>query len=300
MRNPLLAGRLFGVPLLAHPEKAAIVADVFLARAGIEAGGLVISRDLVGDAFGPERAGLEADVIGGALDRRAIDPFPIVDGIAIIAVDGTTVNRGDMMDAASGMVSYQTIQAKVQRAMRSDAVRAVALDVDSFGGEVQGVFETAGMIRDLAVAKPTMAIVGANCCSAAYLLASQARRIVAPEDGLVGSIGAVIMHVDKSRLFANAGVKVTFIHAGTRKVEGNEFEPLPEDVVARLQGRVDETRQRFAAVVAAARPGVTADAALATEAACFYGPEALRLGLIDAVAEPSAAFAAFRAALNGA
>jgi ClpP class serine protease len=157
------------------------------------------------------------------------------------------------------------------------------------------------MIRELSAAKPTLAIVNAVADSAAYLLASQARRIVVAEDGEVGSIGAVIMHIDRSRQVANAGIAITFIQAGAKKTEGNQFEALPDDLRRRLQAKVEATRERFASAVETGRGGrITAAAALATEADTYFGPEALALGLADAVAEPSAAFAAFRAALNGA
>ena len=293
MRNPLLGARLFGTPLLAHPAKAEIVARVFLGRAP--------SVEIHG-AHPRARAGLEADLIGAELDGRGLDPFPVVDGVAILTIEGSLVTRGSWIDAESGLMSYQSIQARVQRARNSAAVRAVVLDVDSPGGEVAGAFETASMIAGLSAAKPTLAIVGGMAASAGYLLASQARQIVAGEDSEgAGSIGAVVLHVDETRALENEGVKVTIIRSGARKFAGNSAEPLPEWMSAKLKERVDRMAAKFAEAVAAGRSDrITAEQALATEGEHFYAAEALDLGLIDAVAEPSAAFAAFRAALNGA
>lgn len=291
MRNPLLATRLFNTPLLAHPGKAAAVAELFLGD-GADLPMVVVRHQ--------PRMGIDGDLIHGAFDQADREPFAVVDGVAVIKVEGSLVNNGGYLGAQSGVTSYQGVQAQVQRARTSARVRAVVLEIDSFGGEVQGVFETAAMVSELAAAKPTLAICAANACSAAYLVASQARRITAPQDGMVGSIGAVTMHVDQSRRLDREGLTVTFIHAGARKVEGNGAEPIPEQVRLAWQASLDAIRSRFADMVCRGRTGLTRDAVLATEAGCFDGPEALRLGLIDVVAEPSAAFAAFRAAVNGA
>lgn len=291
MRNPLLATRLFGSPLLAHPGKAAAVAEIFLGP------GADMPVQIVQHSVQP-MAGIDGDRMAAAYERENLNPFPVFDGVGLIKISGSLVSRGQYIGQSSGATSYHGIQASARRALDSDVVRAVVFEVDSFGGEVQGCFETADLIAELSAAKPTMAIVANNCCSAAYLLASQARRISAPIDGDVGSIGAVTMHIDQSRKLDQDGVAVTFVHAGARKVEGNAAEPLPDALRAEMQTRVDGIRDRFADVVARGRPGFNKAAALATEAACYQGPEALRLGLTDALAEPSAAFAAFRAAVN--
>lgn len=291
MRNPMLATRLFNTPLLAHPGKAAAVAEVFLGD-GADLPVTMIRHQ--------PHMGIDGDLIHNALDRTDREPFAVVDGVAVIKVEGSLVNNGGYLGADSGVTSYQGVQAQVQRARTAARVRAVVLEIDSFGGEVQGVFETAGMVAGLTATKPTLAICAANACSAAYLIASQARRITAPQDGLVGSIGAVTMHIDQSRRLDREGLTVTFIHAGTRKIEGNGVEPIPKNVQAQWQAGLDDIRSRFADMVSRGRAGVTREAAMATEAGCFHGTEAVRLGLIDVVAEPSAAFAAFRAAVNGA
>ena len=151
----------------------------------------------------------------------------------------------------------------------------------------------------LSAEKPTMAILTSNACSAAYLLASQARRIVMPEFGYAGSIGAVVMHVDFSAALTEAGVKVTMIQSGAHKTEGNPFEPLSVEVVDRIRAELDQVRTRFAEVVGVGRgKTLTAQAALATEAQVYSGREAVSLGLADALGDPHEAFAAFRAEIS--
>jgi ClpP class serine protease len=60
------------------------------------------------------------------------------------------------------------------------------------------------------------------------------------------------------------------------------------------QAEFEIVRAQFAAAVAAGRGSrFDINAALASEAACFMGEEAVKQGLADAVAQPSAAFEAF-------
>lgn len=282
MRNIYLANALvFGVPHMIHADKANEIMGVLADRSPLE------------------RSGIEGDLMARNLDRRDLDPFPVRDGVATIQVVGTLVNRGAYIGASSGLTSYQGLQAQIQRARVSPRVKAVVFEFDSFGGLVQGNDETADMLGRLSAEKPTMGILSSNACSAAYRLAVECRQIVMPESGITGSIGAVIVHGETSRKDEQEGVTWTLIHAGERKVEGNSLRPLEDETIARWQAQVDATRDRFAEAVAIARSGkITKDAALATEAGCYHGDEALSLGLVDAVAEPSAAFAAFVAAVN--
>ena len=79
--------------------------------------------------------------------------------------------------------------------------KGVVFEVDSFGGELAGAFETTDLIARLSAEKPTLAILTDHTLSAAYLLASAARQIIIPEYGRAGSIGALAA---KNRL-NNAG-----------------------------------------------------------------------------------------------
>jgi ClpP class serine protease len=143
------------------------------------------------------------------------------------------------------------------------------------------------------------AFVAEHAFSAGYALASQADRIILPRTGAVGSIGVVVMHADLSVQLSDAGVTVTLIHSGAHKVDGNPYAPLPDQVRARIQAEIDGIRTLFAETVAAGRGRrLTAGAALATEAECFRGAEAVAAGLADEISDPASAFAAFADVVN--
>jgi ClpP class serine protease len=175
----------------------------------------------------------------------------------------------------------------------------VALEIDSFGGEVAGVFDLADRIRAIRGSKPVWAFVAEHAFSAGYALASQADRILLPRTGAVGSIGVVVMHADLSGQLDQDGVRVTLVHSGQHKVDGNPYEPLPENVHDDIQREIDVLRFLFAETVAAGRAGrLSQDAALATEAATFRGTDAIATGLADEVIDLTRGFARFRESLS--
>jgi signal peptide peptidase SppA len=194
----------------------------------------------------------------------------------------------------------QHIAAQFAAAASDPMVRGIALEIDSFGGEVAGVFDLADAIRAARASKPVWAFVAEHAFSAGYALASQADRIILPRTGAVGSIGVVVMHADLSGQLSDLGVTVTLIHSGAHKVDGNPYAPLPAPVRDRIQAEIDSIRKLFAETVAAGRGRrLSAEAALATEAECYRGAEAVAAGLADEVSDPASAFAAFADAVNG-
>jgi signal peptide peptidase SppA len=226
-------------------------------------------------------------------------PFHMDGSVAVIGIEGTLIHKGAFVGQSSGETSYQGLQAQVALAMRSPKVKGVVFEVDSFGGEVSGGFETAAMIAQLSKAKPTIAILTDFAYSAAYLQASQTRAIIAPEFGGAGSIGVIMIHADYSAQLAQEGVRLTIIKAGAKKADGNPYEQLPHDVAGKWQAQVEEMRQRFAETVARGRTArLTKSAALKTEAEAFDAKDALALGLIDAIGDPGAAYDAFVKEIN--
>ena len=303
MHHTQIAQRVFNTPLMVDPAKAL----AFLTGLGpritgreVSVDGLKITAEDQASATLPARASLFGDDLTNRQARNGSQPFAVVDGIAVIEIAGTLVHRGAWIGQSSGLTSYEGIAAQLQAALSDPAIRGIALDIDSFGGEVAGAFDLADRIRAAKAQKPVQAFVADHALSAAYALASQADRIILPRTGAVGSIGVVAMHSDMSGALDQKGIAVTLIHAGARKVDANPYQPLPEAVRARIAGELEDLRQLFAETVAEGR-GRRLDTlrALGTEAAVFRGEAAVFAGLADEVADPVTAFRAFAAAPRG-
>jgi ClpP class serine protease len=79
------------------------------------------------------------------------------DGIGIVTVTGSLINRGAWVGSSSGETSYEGIKFQVASAAADPKVRSILLDIESPGGEAVGAFEAADAIRAAAKLKPVTA-----------------------------------------------------------------------------------------------------------------------------------------------
>lgn len=220
-------------------------------------------------------------------------PFAFSNGVAVIPIHGMLVNR---FGGSWGWITGYTYLSRMTLVADADPdVKLIVYDVNSGGGEVAGCAEAAKIIAS--TEKPTMAIIDTRCYSAAYWLASQADKIMSTQSGGAGSIGAMAIHMDYSDMLAQDGIKVTLMSAGKHKTDGSPYKELDADVKAKIEARLEETRQEFAQTVAEGR-NIPLESVLATEADCYTAQQAVDLKLIDKISDPSAAILTAMARLD--
>lgn len=277
MLLPHLASRLYGTPLLLARTKLDIILAVLGSRVGWPEQQAAIGM--------PQARASPQSLASSAA------------GIAVIPVQGSLVRRSMAMDAQSGMTSYGDIASMLDEAVSDPGVAGILLDIDSPGGEAGGVFELSRKIRDIDAIKPVWAVASDGAYSAAYAIASAASRVFVTETGGVGSIGVIAMHVDQSARDAREGYRFTAISAGDLKNDLSPHEPINKAAMTRLQTEVDRLYGLFVDHVAAMR-GLDVKAIRATEAGLYFGPDAVRSGLADALGSPAQAVAEFSAYLS--
>jgi signal peptide peptidase SppA len=263
---PHLAARLFDVPLLIHPAKLDAILHGLSQRLGV--------------AYPEPHAYLPLTA------RKDGEAYRVNNGVALIDVFGILAHRsGGMNPDSSAIQSYEAVADQLRSALSDPAVSSILMQLDSPGGEVSGAFQLAEQIYQGRSIKPIHALANDLAASAAYLIGSAATTLTVSPTGQVGSIGVVMRHIDVSQAMEKEGVKVTFIHAGAHKVDGNPYEPLPEAVKARLQADVDHYYNLFVNAVAKHR-NLDPHQIRATEAGMFVAEEALRIGLVDMIEQP--------------
>lgn len=225
---------------------------------------------------------------------RGDKSYSVRDSVAIIPVEGTLVHKSGYVGSSSGTMGYDGIEAQIKEALNDPMVKGILLDVDSPGGEVAGVQEVARVLGNST--KPVWAHANEMAASAAYWLASAADRLVLTETAEVGSVGVLMAHTDYSKSLSDKGVKVTLIHAGAHKVDGNPYTPLPDAVKAEFQDDIDQLRTLFATSVAV-NMGIPTAQVLATEARMYRGQQAVDQGLAHAVMSFEDTLSAFSATL---
>lgn len=279
-----LAQRLFNVPLAIHPQKAEIVVAALAERLGI-------ARIQMGD-MAPLRASaaMVEDSAAGDMGRQPRDkPYEVAEGIAVIEVSGTLVQKLGSLRPYSGMTGYDGIRACFVDAIADTAIRAVVLHIDSPGGEVAGCFDLADLIHSARGRKPIHAILCESAFSAAYALASACDRVTVPRTGGVGSVGVIAMLVDMSRALEAGGLTVNIIQFGAHKADGQPTIALAPDARARFQAQIDTMGEIFVATVARNR-GMAAAAVRATQADTYLGAAGVAVGFADAEMDAAAAF----------
>lgn len=194
------------------------------------------------------------------------------------------------------MTGYDGIVACLQQAMADSQVRGVLLDIDSPGGQAAGALTVLTRLPTPS-AEAVWALCNDTACSAAMLLASACSRRLVTQTSRIGSIGVMMSHVSYAGHLAQAGVDITLIYSGAHKVDGNQFEALPEEVRQDMQQRIDAARRMFAEKVAM-YTGLSVDAVTGTEAAVFEGQSGIEAGLADELINASDAISVMAAALN--
>lgn len=261
-----LAARVLGTPLMIHRAKLDVLLSVLGPRMHLDVSHLPAPQAVVSQTPAPMQTGR----------------------IAVIPIHGSLLKRALPVQAASGLLAYEDIGAMLDAAIADPGIDAVLLDVDSPGGEVGGCFELAARIRAAAQSKPVWAVANDSAFSAGYALACAAQRVLVTQTAGVGSVGVIALHVDQSGADAQDGLRYTQIFAGAHKNDFSPHAPLSDPARAALQAEVDRLYALFVDHVAAMR-GLSADAVRATDAALFFGPKAVEVGLADGVADASQA-----------
>jgi signal peptide peptidase SppA len=299
---PHVAARVFGPPLAMSPAalKASLdqIGPRLLGQADTRAEAADDDEDPVQEGPSALHRRLAA-VVGEVVEvgDGMAEYARTADGIAVIPIVGTLVNRFDWLSSLCGLMSYDTIGMALDAALADPQVRAILLDVDSPGGEAAGMLDLADRIRAAAQQKPVWAVANALAASAGYGLAAAASRLVLPRLAMVGSIGVVAVHVDRSQANQKNGLAYTAIYAGAQKIDGWAHAPLAAEAKDRWQADIDKAREKFAVAIARFR-GLTLAQVLATEAAVYSDADAVAVGLADAVQTFDDALAELAAAVN--
>ncbi len=286
-----LAQRLFNTPIAIHPRKGEIAFATLARRFGI---GEITRGD--GTPLVPGAWFDDDDDDEFTSPKESRDPgYDLLGGVAVIPVAGTLVQKRASLRPYSGMTGYNGIRQAFLTALADPAVKSIAFDISSGGGEVAGCFDLVDTIYEARGTKPISAILTESAYSAAYAVASAVDpgRIYVPRTGGTGSIAVICMLADISKGLKNAGIKVTFVtsEGADRKTDGRPEIPLSDDAYQAIKADIDAMGTLFRETVARNRD-LTADRVLDFRAGTFLGAAGVTAGLADAVMAPHAAFAA--------
>jgi signal peptide peptidase SppA len=266
VRNFRIAELVFNQPLMISESKLNVILQVLGPRMNLDVSGLP-----------------QSDMVMLSDEQRRRSGYRVDNGVATIGIYGPLMHRllaGEY--PSGGPTTYAEIRASFDTALMDDGVEEIKLEIDSHGGMVSGVFDLAEHIFQSRGLKRITAVVNESAYSAAYLLAAAAEWITVPRTGGVGSIGIICTHADLSRAEDAAGITMTHIYAGARKVDGSPHMPLSTEAQTLFQANVNQTYDLFTQTVARYR-GMSVQDVRDTEAGFFVGKKAVAAGLADEV-----------------
>jgi signal peptide peptidase SppA len=211
------------------------------------------------------------------------DPVTIENGVAFVSIKGVMSKNGNLMDAMlmGGSVSTSAIKDIAMKLKDDDEVEHVVLDIDSPGGEVNGVQAAANAIRELSKEKKVTSIANDNMLSAAYWIGSAANEIVGTTDSQIGSIGVITVLRDSSEHFAKEGHKFDVIRSGEFKALNTPMEQNYEALVEDTKNKVAAYHARFVDAVATGRNITTEQSQKLSNGKVHMIDNAIENGLAD-------------------
>jgi len=173
-----------------------------------------------------------------------------VQAVAVLPLFGVIFPRANLMTEMSGATSAEMFGAQFSELVQDPKISAIVIDVDSPGGQVDGIEELSQKIFEARGQKPIVAVADHTMASGAYWIGTAADEVVASPSSEMGSIGVFAAHVDMSQALEKEGVKVSLISRGKYKIEGNPYEPLSEEARTAIDARVGDYYESFVNSVA--------------------------------------------------
>jgi protease IV len=259
--------------------------------------GLSLAAVLALAACSPQ---IHLDLLGSdTLKEAVLLPGPASEKVLMIDIDGTISAALETNFLSREKSVVARVFDRLERAAQDPAVKAVILRLDTPGGEVTAsdiVYHEILRFKER-TGKRVVGLMMSVAASGGYYIAMACDAIIAHPSTLTGSIGVISIFPNVESLLGKVGVKVNVIKSGPAKDSGSPFRDMTEDEKKIFQGIIDEYYGDFLAVVGRGRKGKVAEGDLRTiaDGRVYTAPQALKLGLIDAVGYFEDAFGKARA-----
>ena len=242
---------------------------------------------------------INLDLLGEEKLREVVlVPDAAREKILVVDIDGTISSALETGLFAREKSVVARVFERLERAAADPQVKAVILRLDTPGGEVTAsdiIYHEVLRFKER-TGRPVIGLMMSVAASGGYYIASACDVILAHPSTITGSIGVISVFPSVESLMSKVGVKVNVIKSGPSKDSGSPFRDMTEDDKKLFQTIIDEYYEGFLAVVATGRKGKIAEADLRkiADGRVYTAPQALKLGLIDAIGYFDDAFAKAR------
>ena len=169
----------------------------------------------------------------------------------------------------------------IKEAENDDAIEAIILEIDSYGGSPVGAEEIANALKN--TKKPTVALIREGGVSAGYWAATGADRIVASKNSDVGGIGVTGSYLDYSGQNEKECIIYNQLSSGKFKDAGDPDKALTQEERNLFMRDVNILHQNFIKIVAQNRNLDIKKVEALADGSSMLGEMALKNGLIDQI-----------------
>jgi ClpP class serine protease len=201
---------------------------------------------------------------------------------AIVPIMGPIVPRASFFSNVSGMTSSQEIMDMIDEAVAAE-VRTIAYKTDSPGGSVQLGFEVADKMFAIKEAGKITQItcVQGQCCSLAYLFASQTDQIIAGVDSMLGSVSVIMRAESSDRQLRNEGTDILTMTTGSLKRASDPSSISLTSQFSAIIGQAKTYHEMFVGAIQRSRPAMNIP--LIETGDVWIGKKAVDAGLADKI-----------------
>lgn len=223
------------------------------------------------------------------LDENYFTPEEKISGCNVTGIELhgelTTYIPPESIDENGNLISDQSaseeIVYSINEAEKNDSIKAIILEVDSYGGSPIAAEEIANALKNSK--KPTVALIRNGGVSAGYWSATGASRIFASKNSDVGSIGATMSYLDYSQQNQKEGLIYNQLSSGKFKYTGDPDKTLTAEEKELLMRDINIINQNFIKAVAENRNLDIKKVESLADGSTLLGEMALANGLIDQV-----------------
>jgi ClpP class serine protease len=201
------------------------------------------------------------------------------DSIAIISINGA-ITKQDQECGPAGMVTKSNM---LQRCYANPNINGILLDIESGGGSSYGMFLMNETLQSRN--KPVIGFVNDLAASAACGILTGCDLAIANSNmAQIGCIGTISTIIDYTKQLEAAGINLIEVYASQSTDKNSEFREALKGNLKPLQEKVDIVNAHFLDMIANNRKGkFTCEDKVWNTGKTFFAPDALKIGLIDAI-----------------
>lgn len=190
---------------------------------------------------------------------------------------------GNRLEGYEDTTTSEEVLIMLDEAEQANEIKAVLIEVDSFGGSPAGAEEIANAIKN--IEKPVVAFIREAGLSAGYFSISPADYIFALKSSDVGSIGVTQSYVDYVDKNQKEGISFVQLSAGKFKDAGNPDKTLTQEEKNLFMRDVKIIYENFIKTISENRNIPIDKVRAIADGSSVLGEQAKELGLIDQIGD---------------